>query len=159
MLLNKGWKIFLIKSDSQIKKFLYILREEIIPLCLSSVWCFALIETTHSFFRRLLASKNKSKRLKIKDNWQYWILWMKSSILSIFVFSWSDTLFGIQEARNVNEYLRNWRYHNDNTRHKTKLQKEIYFKSIGEHLHLNKVINRCLAKEKIHGMKFFVQIF
>ena len=70
---------------------------------------------------------------------------MKSSILSIFVFSWSDTQFGIQEARNVNEYPRN---HNDNTRHKTKLQKEIYFKSIGEHSHLNKVINRCLAKEK-----------
>lgn len=45
-------------------------------------------------------------------------------------------------------------------RHKTKLQKEIYFKSIREHLLLNKVINRCLAKEKqIHGMKFSVQIF
>lgn len=40
-------------------------------------------------------------------------------------------------------------YHNYNTsRHKTKLQKEIYFKSIREHLHLNKVITGVLQKEK-----------
>lgn len=37
--------------------------------------------------------------------------------------------------------------------------KQKYTKHSKGHLHLNKVINRCLAKEKkIHGIKFFIQI-
>lgn len=78
--------------------------------------------------------------------------------LPIFIFS---CLAQQKQPILFNGYPGILSYHNYNTsRHKTKLQKEIYFKSIREHLHLNKVITGVLQKEKKnHGMKFFFQIF
>lgn len=97
--------------------------------------------------------------MKIKDNLQDWPEGRAVTCPSLYFHGLTRCL-AQQKQSMFNGYPGILSYHNHNTsRHKTKLQKEIYFKSIREHLHLNKVITGVLQKKKKSWHEVFLSNF